>query len=421
MTDTNAARWEAYSEAGRQCFGDKQFEKAEEAFLAALRAAEQFGDDDPRLAASLNNLARAYCRRDKYFPAAALLHRLLGIKEREMGDTHPELAGVVTNLAEMYMRLGDARQELSLRERALAVRTANGDTPDSAILPIQVRIDHLRHKLTEEKAATDRGVSRPVTGTLFRKVPDFAATPESPAHPIASQHAGPRGPLAPPLPASLASVLASPPVPATPAPVRAEVVFVIPQAVDDVSAELDAFDDVVHIEARRSPRRMQVFGGLAAAGLLCAAVLVGRGMTGDAATPAEAAARRGGVDTAAGSVTATVMSVSEEEARQIGLASINGNGTTTPAQLASTSAPAPLSRSRTSGAAAAVERPETDETPDTTGPRRAEQLGISMPNVNLDGISKSIEKSARAGVDSMTRAAQIKAPTFRRSGLSRRP
>ncbi|HEU4565357.1 MAG TPA: tetratricopeptide repeat protein, partial [Gemmatimonadaceae bacterium] len=186
MTDSLAARWEAFTEAGRRCFADKQFDKAEEAFLAALRAAEQLDESDPRLAQSLNNLARVYGRREKFFPAAALLHRLLGIQERALGAEHPGLAGVVNNLAEMYARLGDAHQELELRERSLAIRVAAGGAAANLVAPLEQRIEHLRRTLADEQAAAARSPS-----------PARSVRVPSPAQPA---------PLAPPLPASLSSI-----------------------------------------------------------------------------------------------------------------------------------------------------------------------------------------------------------------------
>jgi hypothetical protein len=152
MNQSQPSRWEALTEAARRCVSEKQFDKAEEAFLAALREAEQFGDADPRVAVTLNALARVYHRRSKFFPAAALLHRLLGIKEREHGEEHPELAGILSNLAEMYARLGDARQELELRERALNIRVGSGEAEGGALEGLRSRISELKQKLEEEKS-----------------------------------------------------------------------------------------------------------------------------------------------------------------------------------------------------------------------------------------------------------------------------
>jgi hypothetical protein len=161
MNQSQPSRWEALTEAARRCVAEKQFDKAEEAFLAALREAEQFGDADPRVAVTLNALARVYHRRSKFFPAAALLHRLLGIKEREHGEEHPELAGILSNLAEMYARLGDARQELELRERALNIRVGSGEAEGGALEGLRSRITELKQKLEEEKARDEAARNAP--------------------------------------------------------------------------------------------------------------------------------------------------------------------------------------------------------------------------------------------------------------------
>jgi hypothetical protein len=161
MNQTQPTRWEALTEAARRCVAEKQLDKAEEAFLAALREAEQFGDADPRVAVTLNALARVYHRRSKFFPAAALLHRLLGIKEREHGEKHPELAGILSNLAEMYSKLGDARQELELRERALEIRVTGGEAEGGALEGLRGRIAELRQKLADEKLRDEEASKAP--------------------------------------------------------------------------------------------------------------------------------------------------------------------------------------------------------------------------------------------------------------------
>ncbi|MBC7790462.1 MAG: tetratricopeptide repeat protein [Anaerolineae bacterium] len=185
MTETIETRWEKFSEAGRECASAKQYDKAEEAYLAAMRAAEHFGDDDPRLPATLNALARVYCMRNKFFPAAALLHRLVAIAERTLGDQHPRVAGVVANLAEMYARLGDIRQELTLRERAHAIRKNSGESDDASLAKGYERLVFLRRKHAEATgqsvqitpAAAVTPVSVPASIVVARPTPETRATP----------------------------------------------------------------------------------------------------------------------------------------------------------------------------------------------------------------------------------------------------
>jgi tetratricopeptide (TPR) repeat protein len=126
--DTSPNSWKLLYEAGRQALQNRKLQEAEQSFSAALQLAEDFAAGDPRLAATLNALARIYSLQRRYLAAAALLNRLLEVTERTLGPTHVQVAGVLTNLAEMYTHLGAAREELELRERVLGIR---GDDPNA--------------------------------------------------------------------------------------------------------------------------------------------------------------------------------------------------------------------------------------------------------------------------------------------------
>ena len=52
-----SAAWETTMAAGMSAHQQGHYAEAEEKFSAALKEAEAFGPEDPRLAASLNNLA----------------------------------------------------------------------------------------------------------------------------------------------------------------------------------------------------------------------------------------------------------------------------------------------------------------------------------------------------------------------------
>ncbi len=58
--------WEKFNAAGMEAFNEGHFSKAEKMFLAALKKAEGFGSQDPRLADSLNNLALLYKAQGKW-------------------------------------------------------------------------------------------------------------------------------------------------------------------------------------------------------------------------------------------------------------------------------------------------------------------------------------------------------------------
>ena len=157
MPELPMNNWKLLYEAGRQALQDRKLQDAEQSFSAALQLAEDFAAGDPRLAATLNALARIYSLQRRYLAAAALLNRLLEVTERTLGPTHVQVAGVLTNLAEMYTHLGAAREELELRERVLRIR---GEDPNADIASLQRvwdRVAELRAILIAQESTTDRG------------------------------------------------------------------------------------------------------------------------------------------------------------------------------------------------------------------------------------------------------------------------
>jgi tetratricopeptide (TPR) repeat protein len=175
MSETVAARWEEYNEAGRRSVSLGQSAEAEELFRAAVREGEQLGADSPHLATSLNALgqlrlqakdlaeaelcfSRALAIRERtYGPeshaivpslnnlaavreaqgttdiAVELLRRSLAISEQALGASHPEVTLVVNNLAKLYFRRRDFSKADRLLLRLLETKRALGrDHPEVA-------------------------------------------------------------------------------------------------------------------------------------------------------------------------------------------------------------------------------------------------------------------------------------------------
>ncbi len=72
--------WETSTAAGLEAYQQARYAEAEKAWLLALKEAENFGPEDPRLATSLNNLAELYRAQGKYAEAEPLYERALAIR-----------------------------------------------------------------------------------------------------------------------------------------------------------------------------------------------------------------------------------------------------------------------------------------------------------------------------------------------------
>jgi hypothetical protein len=147
--------WKLLYETGRQALQNRKLQEAEQSFSAALQLAEDFAAGDPRLAATLNALARIYSLQRRYLAAAALLNRLLEVTERTLGPTHVQVAGVLTNLAEMYTHLGAAREELELRERVLSIRGDDPNADATSLQRLHDRVAELRSMLAAQETTAD--------------------------------------------------------------------------------------------------------------------------------------------------------------------------------------------------------------------------------------------------------------------------
>ena len=58
-TSVSDEEWERYIQTGKEAYQQGRYTDAETSWLAALEQAKKFGDEDTRLATSLNNLAES--------------------------------------------------------------------------------------------------------------------------------------------------------------------------------------------------------------------------------------------------------------------------------------------------------------------------------------------------------------------------
>src|SRR6476660_3430693 len=88
----NDNTWDDENVRGAQLYQQGHYAEAEQAFRAALEAAEQLGPDDTRVAVVLNNLASLCHNQRKIKEAQALYERALTIRRQALGANHPMVA-----------------------------------------------------------------------------------------------------------------------------------------------------------------------------------------------------------------------------------------------------------------------------------------------------------------------------------------
>ncbi len=121
-TSVSDEEWERLMKAGGEAYQQGRYTDAETSWLAALEQAKKFGDEDTRLATSLNNLAELYDTQGQYAQAEALYKRSLAIREKALGPEHPSVATSLNNLALLYHTQGQYAQAEPLYKRSLAIK-----------------------------------------------------------------------------------------------------------------------------------------------------------------------------------------------------------------------------------------------------------------------------------------------------------
>jgi tetratricopeptide (TPR) repeat protein len=116
------ADWEKFRQAGAKAIAEENYFVAQAMWSAALEEAKDFKIDDPRLSATLENLAEVYWQQLKYDKAEPLCKRILQISENVLGLNHPDVSLAACNLALVCERQGKHIEAAILYQQVLATR-----------------------------------------------------------------------------------------------------------------------------------------------------------------------------------------------------------------------------------------------------------------------------------------------------------
>ncbi len=120
-------QWQSHMDAGVQAYRQGNYPEAEKQFGAALKEAEGFGPQDPRLATTLKNLAVLYRVQGRYAAAGPIYKRALAIFEKALGPEHPRVATSLENYAALLRKTGRDDEAVQLEARAKAIRAKHAE------------------------------------------------------------------------------------------------------------------------------------------------------------------------------------------------------------------------------------------------------------------------------------------------------
>ena len=120
--------WRELLRQGRVLSDQRKFLEAEDTLVKALKGAERFGTDDPRVAACLNGLGLLYQMRGNGEAAEPLFNKALAILQKRLGPTDLAVGKAYFNLGEFYRTEGRLEEASAAFDHLLTIVEANQGT-----------------------------------------------------------------------------------------------------------------------------------------------------------------------------------------------------------------------------------------------------------------------------------------------------
>ena len=210
------AEWKAEHDAGWNAYKEGRLDEAKTRLRAAEKEARALGENDPRLATTLDHLAWVLSSEGKIAEAEPLAKSALAIREKAFGPEHPEVVLSLNTLASIYDLAGRPSEARPIYARCLATaeKVHGPEHPSvAADLDNLAAVDHVLGKSEEAEASYKRAIAirektaggKPIDlaptlhnlGTLYIEKEKYAeAEPllrRAPRHPGASSGGGPPG------------------------------------------------------------------------------------------------------------------------------------------------------------------------------------------------------------------------------------
>src|SRR6516165_9955735 len=102
IAQAQESRWQADHDAGWAAYKEARFADAEKMLRAAEKAARAFGENDPRLATTLDHLAWVLSADGRSAEAEKLAKSALAIRQKALGAEHPDVVKSLNTLACVY-------------------------------------------------------------------------------------------------------------------------------------------------------------------------------------------------------------------------------------------------------------------------------------------------------------------------------
>ncbi|KAL3596781.1 hypothetical protein D5086_008418 [Populus alba] len=125
ISNEHTAKWRLFSDKGREVFLQGKLDQAEKFFFSALQEAKEgFGEKDPHVASSCNNLAELFRVQKQFDKAEPLYWEAIKILEESFGPEDIRVGAALHNLGQFYLmqrKLDEADKCYEIKRRVLGL------------------------------------------------------------------------------------------------------------------------------------------------------------------------------------------------------------------------------------------------------------------------------------------------------------
>ncbi|CAA7408821.1 unnamed protein product [Spirodela intermedia] len=123
VSNSHTVKWRIFTDNGRDLFLKGKVDEAEKYFLLASKEAKEgFGERDPHVASSLNNLAELYRVQKEFHKAEPLYLEALNILQEAFGPEDVRVGAALHNLGQFYLVRKNLDEAQRCYERALKIK-----------------------------------------------------------------------------------------------------------------------------------------------------------------------------------------------------------------------------------------------------------------------------------------------------------
>jgi tetratricopeptide (TPR) repeat protein len=195
---TGDPNWDHFYNLGKHALEIGDYPEAESLWFACMQVVEFLGEEDPRLAMTLDNLAEAcYCQ-NKMSQAKSLFAESLGLKERVMGKGHFDLTFNLKRLAAIHYHDAELNDAAELGQRVLQLYEKHLGPEHPETLEICMNLAILFHRLKQldqakvyyDRAMVGKDPDAPPTKAVSKPFDDRPLRPTSTCEICGKQYAG---------------------------------------------------------------------------------------------------------------------------------------------------------------------------------------------------------------------------------------